>query len=103
MGIAADQITVLEAVLNEKFRAENLRFKMSIHFVRDRMNHPRNNPAISITELQSIFNRLTTRYLSKLLQLEHNDTFNIRCMQSDINIPCAMSKQNDSSGRPSVK
>jgi hypothetical protein len=99
MGIALDQISTLEAVLNEKFRKENLRFKFSVHFVRDRMNDPRNDPAITITELQGIFNRLTTIHLSKLLRLQHNDTFNVRCSRSDINIPCAMSKQPDKSGR----
>ncbi|MBC6905233.1 hypothetical protein DWB84_07130 [Saccharophagus sp. K07] len=72
MGIALDEITMLETILNEKFRQERLRFKMSVHFVRDRMNDPRNNPAITITELQSIFNRLTTVHISNLLRLKHN-------------------------------
>ena len=99
MGIALDEITLLEAILNEKFKKERLRFKMSVHFVKDRMNHPRNNPAITITELQSIFNRLTTVYISQLLRLKHNDTFNIRCVKTDINIPCAMSKKQDGNGK----
>jgi len=99
MGIGIDDIRVLETVLNEKFRKENLKFKMSVHFVRDRMNDPRNTPAITITELQSIFNRLTTIHISKLLRLKHNDTFNVRCTTSDINIPCAMSKRLDENGK----
>ncbi|MGQ9425222.1 hypothetical protein ACXYTJ_06210 [Gilvimarinus sp. F26214L] len=99
MGIALDEIGTLEAVLNEKFKKDNLRFKFSIHFVRDRMNDPRNDPAITITELQGIFNRLTTIHLGKLLRLQHNDTFNVRCRRTDINIPCAMSRQPDQSGR----
>ena len=99
MGIALDEIRILETVLNEKFKKENLRFKMSVHFVKDRMNDPRNTPVITITELQSIFNRLTTIHINKLLALKHNDTFNVRCTKSDINIPCAMSKQSESSGR----
>lgn len=98
MGIALDDITMLETVLNEKFKNERLRFKMSVHFVRDRMNHPRNNPAITITELQSIFNRLTTIHIGRLLRLKHNDSFNVRCTTSDINIPCVMSKKLDNAG-----
>ena len=86
MGIALDEISLLESV------------KMSVHFVRDRMNDPRNTPPITITELQGIFSRLTTRYISKLLQLKNNDTFNIRCTLSDINIPCAMSRQTSTTG-----
>lgn len=103
MGIAIDDIRVLETVLNEKFRKENLKFKMSIHFVRDRMNDPRNTPSITVTELQSIFNKLTTIHISKLLRLKHNDTFNVRCTTSDINIPCAMSKRLDENGRDQKK
>ena len=71
MGIALDEISLLEGVLNEKFKQEELSFKMSIHFVKDRMNDPRNTPNISVTELQGIFNRLTTIYISKLLKLKH--------------------------------
>ncbi len=99
MGISINEISVLEAVLNEKFSKERLRFKMSVHFVKDRMNDPRNTPAITITELQGIFNRLTTVYLSQLMRLEHNDSFNVRCTKSDINIPCAISKTKDSTGK----
>ena len=53
-----------------------MKFKMSIHFVCDRMNDRRNTPAMSITKHQSIFNRLTTIHMSKLLRLKHSDTSN---------------------------
>jgi hypothetical protein len=99
MGILNNDITALEAILNQKLAKENMSFKMSVHFVRDRMNDPRNTPTITITELQSIFNRLLTVHISALAKLKHNDTFNIRCMQSDINIPCAVEKISQSDGR----
>jgi hypothetical protein len=98
MGISINEIAFLETVLNEKYSKERLKFKMSVHFVKDRMNHPRNTPSITITELQSIFNRLTSIYISQLMRLKHDDTFNVRCTKSDINIPCAMSKTKDTSG-----
>jgi len=99
MGISINEISILEAVLNEKFSKERLKFKMSVHFVKDRMNHPRNTPVITITELQGIFNRLTTVYISQLMRLKHNDSFNVRCTKSDINIPCAISKTKDATGK----
>lgn len=99
MGISINEIAVLEAVLNEKFSKERLKFKMSVHFVKDRMNHPRNTPSITITELQGIFNRLTTIYISQLMRLNHNDSFNVRCTKSDLNIPCAISKIKDATGK----
>ncbi|MAR89311.1 MAG: hypothetical protein CML06_00310 [Pseudomonadales bacterium] len=101
MAISADDISTLEHVLNEKFSKERLRFKMSVHFVRDRMNHERNTPPITITELQGIFNRLTTIHISKLLKLKHNESFNVRCLTTDINIPCVMSKSVSSGGAQS--
>jgi hypothetical protein len=99
MGIMADEIMVLETIINQKLAKENMSFKMSVHFVRDRMNDPRNTPSITITELQSIFNRLLTVHLSGLMRLNHNDTFNIRCLKSDINIPCAVEKIRQSDGK----
>ena len=99
MGISINEISILEAVLNEKFSKERLKFKMSVHFVKDRMNHPRNTPAITIAELQGIFNRLTTVYISQLMRLKHNDSFNVRCTKSDINIPCAISRTKDATGK----
>jgi hypothetical protein len=98
MGIALDQISLLEATLNEQYSQDRLSFKMSVHFVRDRMNHPRNIPSINIVELRSIFNRLAVRYKGKLLKLKNSSTFNIRCSQTDINIPCAIEITRDSLG-----
>jgi len=98
MAISLDDISLLEEVLNDKFSKDHLSFKMSVHFVRDRMNDRRNNPEITITELQGIFNRLTTIHIGKLMTLENNDTFNIRCKMSDINIPCAMSRSKSTMG-----
>ena len=98
MGVALDEISLLESVLNNQFLKERLSFKMSVHFVKDRMNDPRNNPNITITELKGIFNRLTTVHIGKLLRLNHHDTFNIRCQKTDINIPCAIEMSFDNSG-----
>ncbi|BCG17468.1 hypothetical protein HLBS07_13200 [Vibrio alginolyticus] len=67
-------------------------FKSSKHFVKDRMNGIRNNLLIIITELNSIFNRLTVLHVEVLKKLSYNDTFNIRCTVSHINMPCAVNK-----------
>ena len=101
MTISLDEISTLENVLNERFKGVRLRFKMSIHFVRDRINDKRNNPPITITELQGIFDRLTTIHISKLLTLKHEESFNVRCTMSDVNIPCAMSKSHTAGGTES--
>ena len=65
-------------------------FKSSKHFVKDRMNGIRNNLLIIITELNSIFNRLTVLHVEVLKKLSYNDTFNIRCTVSHINMCLAL-------------
>ena len=44
MGVMADEITVLETIINQKLTKENMSFKMSVHFVRERVNDTRNIP-----------------------------------------------------------
>ena len=90
--ITQAQITALESSVNEILRRHNMSFKLSKHFVKDRMNDSRNNPLIMIAELNSIFNRLTALHLESLKKLKHHDSFNIRCTVSHINMPCAVNK-----------
>nr|WP_193988733.1 hypothetical protein [Lelliottia steviae] len=90
--ISQAQIAALESSVNEILRRHKMSFKLSKHFVKDRMNDTRNNPLIMIAELNSIFNRLTTLHVGALKKLNHNDTFNIRCTVSHINMPCAVNK-----------
>ncbi len=90
--ISQAQIAALESSVNEILRRHKMSFKLSKHFVKDRMNDTRNNPLIMIAELNSIFNRLTALHVGALKKLSHNDTFNIRCTVSHINMPCAVNK-----------
>lgn len=88
--ITPAEILALENSVNEILRHHNMSFKMSKHVVKDRVNDPRNTPLIMIAELNSIFNRLTALHKDAILNLKHNDTFNIRCTVSHINMPCAV-------------
>ncbi|KPZ57487.1 MULTISPECIES: hypothetical protein [unclassified Pseudoalteromonas] len=96
--ITEAEISALESSVNEILRKHNMSFKMSKHFVKDRMNDSRNTPMIMIAELNSIFNRLTARHKENILNLKHNSTFNIRCTISHINMPCAVNKIQSHSG-----
>ncbi|MCW8933447.1 MAG: hypothetical protein OQK98_01865 [Gammaproteobacteria bacterium] len=61
---------------------------MSVHFVKDSMNDPGNTPSITITELQSIFNRLLTVHISALAKLHavsgHGDHMHISVNQGRV-------------------
>ncbi|KIP14598.1 hypothetical protein KY49_741 [Burkholderia sp. MSHR3999] len=92
MPITQEETRALEATINEKLAVHKTAFKMSVHFSIDRLNDPRNNPPITIAELESIFDRLIDQHIMAILVLNDKDTFNIRCQQSDINIPCGVQK-----------
>ena len=76
---------------------------MTIHFSVDRLNDARNNPPISIQELEDIFDRLIKQHILAIVALNDKDTFNIRCTSSHINMPCGVSKETDNNGSVSHK
>jgi hypothetical protein len=98
MTISKSEIAVLESSINSMLSIDNMSFKMSVHFVKDRMNDIRNNPMIQIAELRAIFNRLMVLHKQKIAQLKHNQSFNIKCLKSHINMPCAVSKTKSPDG-----
>lgn len=65
-------------------------FVMTVHFAGDRINTP-----IALTELDSIFERLIEKHILSIVALDDKDTFTVACSQSDIHIPCAVSKKID--------
>ncbi|HMW72286.1 MAG TPA: hypothetical protein PKD17_10720 [Cellvibrionaceae bacterium] len=99
MAVSIDEISTLEAILNEKLESERMRFSLSVHFIKDRLNDPRNDPAISITELQGIFNRLIAVHVGRLKTLKDRESFTVRCRASGIHIPCTMTHDRDKSGK----
>lgn len=92
MTITAADISSFEDSLNQKLAVHNAQFKMTVHFSFDRLNDPRNNPPITMAELKSIFERLLSQHLNAILVLDDNDTFNIKCTTSHINMPCGVRK-----------
>lgn len=93
MPISQQDLQVLQSTINARLAAHHTAFRLSVHFSVDRVNDSRNNPAITMAELDSIFTRLIDLHLGKLLSLNNGDTFNIRCLKTHINMPCAVRKQ----------
>lgn len=95
MTITTDDVIALQGRINEKLARFNTSFKLTVHFTDERINSDRNHPAITIEELDSIFDRLLTdTTVTQIVALNHGDTFNIRCMTSHINMPCGVEKKN---------
>ena len=61
---------------------------MTMHFSVDRINDVRNNPLITIEELKDIFDSLIDNHITAIVALNDKDTFNIRCTNTHINMPC---------------
>lgn len=98
MSITESDIKTLESDVNSKLEIYNAQFIMTVHFSLDRINHSRNDPPITISELEGIFDKLIEKHIIAIVALEDGDTFNIRCSTSDINMPCGVSKKSNKNG-----
>ncbi len=96
MTITQTEISNLEASINDKLAVFKAAFIMTVHFSVDRLNDIRNNPPITIAELDDIFNKVIAHHMLAILVLNDSDTFNIRCLNSHINMPCAVKKDSRS-------
>jgi hypothetical protein len=83
---------VTQSQLNdvEKFADRILsKFKVDIEFTRhfaDRMNDPRNNPPITIADLQQVFKKIAKKKASDIRQNPDSEAI-IKDLQKDLNMP----------------
>lgn len=103
MTISQSDVNSLESRINSQLIQYRTEFTMSVHFSTDRLNDPRNNPPITIVELDAIFTRLIEDHILAIVALNDKDTFNIRCTNSHINMPCSVSKTTSKNGSISQK
>jgi len=91
---------VSQAQLNdlEKFADRILaKFGVDIEFTRhfaDRMNDPRNNPAVKVQELQQLFKRIA-RNKAKNIRQNPDSQAVIKDMQNDLNLPVVINYNKD--------
>ena len=95
MTISQDDLNALESRLNARLQAlcSNQTFTLSMHFKLDRVNDLRNVPPITLDELGGVFERFISQHAGTLINLQHGESFNIRCRRSHINMPCAVEKR----------
>lgn len=92
MAINQAEVQALETSINAKLTQYKAQFIMTVHFSVDRLNDARNNPPITIPELENIFDKVIAKHILAIIVLNDGDTFNIRCLTSHINMPCAVVK-----------
>lgn len=92
MAITQAELDALTARINAALAPHSADVEMSVHFGLDRINDLRNRPPITADELEGIFMRFIEQHLPAALALQDNETFNIRCLASHINMPCEVRK-----------
>ena len=103
MPITHREISKLEKDINEKLTQYNAQFIMTFHFSEERLNDARNQPPITVDELEKIFTSLIDKHITAIVALNHEDSFNIRCTKSHINMPCGVLKESQANGSTSHK
>lgn len=92
MTITKAELNALNARLDATLAPHSANIKLTLHFGIDRINDPRNVPPITVAELEDVFMRFIAQHINAVLALKDNDTFNIRCAHSHINMPCGIRK-----------
>jgi len=103
MTISVADMAALELRINAKLTQHKASFVMSVHFTIDRLNDVRNDPPITVVELEDLLDRVIAQHMLSIVALNHLDTFNIRCLQSHINMPCAVKKSSSANGTATHK
>ncbi|MEN3753715.1 hypothetical protein ABC733_17005 [Mangrovibacter sp. SLW1] len=91
MTISSIGIDDLETEINDDLDSLCIKVSFSAHFTRDRMNDQRNQPPITLKELEDIFKRFKSQYAAKVVKLSDQETFLLTCSQTKINLPCGVS------------
>jgi len=90
MTITRQGLDDLEAIINDSLETECIEMTFSGHFSFDRVNDPRNKPAITLKELEDIFVKFKAAHAKAVSGYSSRDTFVLKCNKTKINLPCGV-------------
>lgn len=90
MTITKRAILDLEAEINDILEEDCAEVKFTFHAAYERLNDPRNNPAISLNELEDVFKEFIKIHLTALLGYPEGTTFTIKCNKTKLHFPCSV-------------
>ncbi|HBT0132219.1 TPA: hypothetical protein MAZ80_003082 [Klebsiella pneumoniae] len=90
MTITKRAILDLEAEINDILEEDCAEVKFTFHAAYERLNDPRNNPAISLNELEDVFKEFIKIHLTTLLGYQEGTTFTIKCNKTKLHFPCSV-------------
>jgi hypothetical protein len=88
MTITKQGLLDLESDINDILEQDRSELRFTAHAAYDRINDARNNPAITLAELETIFKSFINNHLQTVLSFPEGTTFTIKCNTSAINLPC---------------
>ncbi|MFK5174900.1 hypothetical protein [Klebsiella pneumoniae] len=90
MTITKRAILDLEAEINDILEEDCAEVKFTFHAAYERLNDPRNNPAIFLNELEDVFKEFIKIHLTTLLSYPEGTTFTIKCNKTKLHFPCSV-------------
>lgn len=90
MTITKRAILDLEAEINDILEEDCAEVKFTFHAAYERLNDPRNNPAISLNELEDVFKEFIKIHLTTLLGYPEGTTLTIKCNKTKLHFPCSV-------------
>lgn len=91
MTITPQGLSDLESDINDILEQDRAEIRFTFHAAYDRLNDPRNNPPISLTELDNVFREFIHIHLAAVLSFDEGTTFTLRCNKTNLNFPSAIS------------
>lgn len=91
MTISRQGILDLEGELNDILEQDCAELHFTFHASVERINDPRNNPAISLAELEEAFKDFIKAHLNTILAMPDGTLFTLTCNKSKLNFPCSIS------------
>lgn len=90
MIITEQQLLDLQSDINDILAEDCARIHFTFHAAFERLNDPRNNPPITLNELNKVFQSFIERHLTTILDYEEGTRFVLKCNKTHLHFPCAI-------------
>lgn len=90
MTITEQQLLDLQADINDILAEDCARIHFTFHAAFERLNDPRNNPPITLNELNKVFQSFIGHHLTTILDYEEGTRFVLKCNKTHLHFPCAI-------------
>jgi hypothetical protein len=90
MSVTHQGIRDFEAEINSILAEDCVELRLTSHVAYERLNDLRNNPVITLPELENLFRTFIKVHLTTVLGYPDGTTFTIKCNKTNIHLPCSL-------------